>query len=419
MSSRFGRWYRSLGPGLVTGASDDDPSGIATYTQAGASFGYATLWLALFTLPLMIAVQEMSARIAIVTQKGLVQNWRDRSGAGFVSFASLLLAFANAVNIGADLGMMASASQLLVPLPFAVLLLLMAAVTLGLQIFTSYAMYAKYLKWLTVSLLSYVLVAFVVHVDWAAALGATFIPRLQFNTDYLLLLVALLGTTISPYLYFWQAAQEVEEILLKKRDGKKRRAPIATEQTLHNMRSDVSTGMVFSNVVSWFVILTAAAVLFASGHRDITSAVEAARVLEPLSGHFASVLFTLGIIGTGLLTIPVLSSTNSYAVCEIIGCQEGLDRKWYQARTFYGVIILSTIIGLGFNFLGINPIQALIYAAVANGLVAPFLLFAILRIANDRKIMGAYANGRWSNLFGWLTFAVMTAAPLLWLAWSL
>jgi len=406
-----------LGPGVVTGAADDDPSGIATYSQAGAQYGYTTLWCVFFTIPLMIAVQEMCARIALVTKKGLVANLRSKYGRPLVIAVVLLLLIANTVNLGADLGMMASATQLLWPVSFVGALITIALFTLLLQIFTSYRTYAKYLKWLTLSLFAYVLVAFSVHVDWVQAFTSTLVPHIRWTRDYLMLFVGLLGTTISPYLFFWQANQEVEE----DGDGGKmyRNCGDCVKDKIRAMRFDVNTGMVFSNIMSWFIILATAAVLFSAGGTVIQSADEAARVLRPIAGSFASVLFTIGIIGTGLLAVPIFSSTAAYALTELFGMKEGLSSKWNQAKIFYGIVIVSTVVGGLMNVLGISPVRALIYAAVVNGIAAPPLIYFIMRLGSDKKIMGEHANKKWSLIFGWLAFGFMAAAVLVWAVVSL
>ncbi len=418
MLSRFRRFLHNLGPGFVTGASDDDPSGIATYAQAGAGFGFSTLWSILFTLPLMIAVQEMSARIAMVTGKGLIENIRQRHAKPTVIGIACLLFIANTINIGADLGMMASAAQIFWHLPFAFWLLLAAVATLLLEIFTSYATYARYLKWLTLSLFAYIATAFFVHIHWGEALRATIIPHFQWSSKYLLILVALLGTTISPYLFFWQANQEVEEELVDGRiHGTKRsQAARCSPRELRLMRFDVTFGMIFSNVISWFIILTTATALFFSlGYTEILSADQAAQALTPFAGPFAVALFALGIIGTGLLTIPILSGTAAYAFSEVFGFREGLSQKWWQAKAFYGVIIISVLIGGAMNFFGIQPFRALIYSAVVNALIAPPILWMIIRLGSDKKVMGTWVNGGWVKCFAWLTFIAMIMAPLAWI----
>lgn len=417
MRDWFRRTFKTLGPGFITGAADDDPSGIATYTQAGASLGYHALWTALFSVPFMIVVQEMCARIGIVTGRGLGANMRRRFPYAVVLLLVSLLFAANTLNLGADLGMMAAATQLVLPLPFPLLVVCMALVTLILQIFTTYRTYAKYLKWLTLSLFAYILVAFVVDdIQWWTALRDTFLPSNFFQKETLMILVAVLGTTISPYLFFWQASEEVEEQWGEGRVPTKLTPSLRARmmRRLHDMRADVCTGMVFSNVVAWFIMLVAASELHRAGSTTILSADQAAQALAPLVGRFASFVFALGILGTGLLTVPVLSASAAYAICELLEIPEGLSKKWYQAQAFYGLIVVSTLIGLAGNFVGVNPVRALIYSSVVNALVAPPLLIAIVYLASDKKTMGKYVSSRGMHVFGWLAVLLMTGAPMLW-----
>ncbi|MDO8583569.1 MAG: divalent metal cation transporter [bacterium] len=409
------RDLKRLGPGFVTGASDDDPSGIATYSQAGATSGYRLLWGVLFTLPLMIAVQELCARIALVTKRGLVANMKRRYGRGVIGTIIFLLLVANITNLGADVGMMVSSIQLLIPgIPFAVALLVILFVTLALQIFTTYATYAKYLKWLTISLFAYVLVAFSVRVDWSTAFLSTLVPHLSFSSGELMIFVALLGTTISPYLFFWQANQEVEEDEMQGA-GLYQDCADSIPLKLQRMRFDVSAGMIFSNVVSWFIIVATAAVLFAvSGSSDIATADQAARVLRPIAGSWAATLFTVGIIGTGLLAVPIFSSTAAYALSEWLGYPEGLSKKWREAKLFYTVVIVSTLVGALMNVIGISPVRALIYAAVVNAIIAAPLIYIVLRLSSDPKIMGEYHAKGLAKTVGWLALFVMAGASIAW-----
>lgn len=405
MFARLKRVLKELGPGLVTGASDDDPSGIATYAQAGAGFGFGALWTALFSFPLMLAVQEMSARIALVTGRGLVRIMADRTSRVWAGMVVLLLVVANTINIGADLGMMAASAQLVFRGPVWAWLFIMAGVTLLLEIFLSYSVYARYLKWLTLSLLAYVAVALLLKVQWLSAISATFLPPVSgWNEDFMMIIVAVFGTTISPYLFFWQANQEVEE--------KTGLAPSA--RIMGRMRVDTGIGMFYSNIIAWFIIVSAAVVLFGQSGEMITPD-QAASVLAPIAGSWATALFALGIIGTGLLAVPILSGTTAYAFCEAFGYREGLSRRWSQARVFYGVMMVSVGVGLLMNFFGINPVRALIYAAICNAFVAPPMILFILWLANDRKVMGKWVNGFWANFFGSAAFLVMIGLPILWL----
>ncbi len=418
MSSFFEEGVKQMGPGFITGAADDDPSGIGTYSQAGAFLGYQALWTTVFTLPFMIAIQEMCARIGMVTGRGLGGNLRRRYSPSLVAGLIGLLFIANTINIGADLGMMVAAARLLVPLQATTLLFLMTGVTLLLQIFTTYATYAKYLKLLTLSLFAYVGVAFVVHVDWMQVWQGTFFPAMKWTPDALMMIVAILGTTISPYLYFWQANQEVEEQELFGGNKHAEHPPQHRlfPRAIQHMRADVIFGMGFSNVVAWFIMLTGAAVLFRNGIFFVTSADQAAQLLAPLAGKFASLLFAAGIVGTGLLALPVLSGSVAYAVSELFHAPEGLSKTWKQARGFYGIIMLTTLIGLAMNFFGINPVRALVYAALCNAIAAPPLLIAVMFIGNDREFMGKHANGRWSQALGWATVVLMSVAVIAW-AW--
>lgn len=411
-STRWGKlrvYLKALGPGLITGAADDDPSGIGTYAQTGAQFGYSQLWLALFTFPLMTIIQEMCARIALQTGGGLATNLRKYYPKSVLYFCVFLLFSANTINIGADLGAMASASQLLVPIPFLILLAAITLITLGLEVFVEYKRYAKFLRWLTFSLFAYVLVVFIVRQDWSQALVSTFLPNGELNRDYLLNIVAVLGTTISPYLFFWQASQEVEEEIDEGKTTTLTRRGVSTTE-LKWMRTDVTAGMFFSNIVMWFIILTTASTLFRNGLHQIDSAAQAAEALKPLAGQFAALLFAVGIIGTGLLAVPILAGSAAYAVAETLRKPEGLSLKLKQAPVFYAVIALATFVGAAMNLIGVNPIRALYYTAVINGLVSPPLLLMLMLITNNRRIMGQRVNSRLSNTIGWLTTLAMTVA---------
>lgn len=412
MLDRVRTFFKRLGPGIITGASDDDPSGIATYSQAGAQFGLGPLWLTLFTLPCMIAVQEMCSRIAIVTKKGLIENVRTFFPRWFVWLIVLLLGIANTVNIGADLGMMASAANLVSDrIPFWGWLIILTTVTLAMQIVIEYQSYAKYLKWLTFSLFSYVIVAFVIHVDWANAFRHTLIPSMSLDRNLLFISVAFLGTTISPYLYVWQSNCELEsgQAIARNVDHLKQ---VRLKEHLRFSFIDLVSGMSFSNIVAWFVILTAATVLHANGITQIDTADQAARILAPFAGSLASLLFALGIIGTGLLAVPVLSSVVGYAFCELLSKTEGLGKKWYQARFFYTVITISTLLGALINTLNVSPVKLLIYSAVGNAIIAPPLLYAIYRLANDKKRLRQWTSPPWIRLLGALTLVLMSVASV-------
>lgn len=404
-------WYL-LGPGLTTGASDDDPSGIATYSQTGAQYGFGLLWLSAFTFPLMAIIQEMCARIGLVTGRGLAGNIRVHFGRKVLYISTLFLFAANTFNIGADIGAMANAVQLVMPrYSFALLVLGFTVLILLLQVFTPYARYARYLKWLALVLFAYILSAILAHPDWHTVIKYSFVPHITFSKTQILLICAILGTTITPYLFFWQTSQEIEEEIsagqttLASRMGSE---PAAIKK----MRIDVWSGMFLSNLVMFFIIAACASVLFKHGVTNINSAAQAAQALKPFAGNATFWLFAIGIIGMGLLAIPVMAGASAYAISESIGKRQGLNSQLKQASAFYGVIIISMFIGLGLNFVGLNPIKALIYSAVLNGMVAPIILVLILLIARNEKVMGEWKNGKTSAGFGWILTALMSVAGI-------
>ncbi len=405
--------FRRLGPGFITGSSDNDPSGIATYTQVGAQFGLGMLWTAFATLPFMTAVQEMSARIGMVAGDGVTTVLRNHYPKWLLWIFVSLILIANTINIGADLGAMADAAHLLIPrMSFTVLALLFTFLILILEIFITYKTYATILKWFAMSLLSYVFTAFIVTTDWKDVLAHAVIPTISFNREFILGLVAVFGTTISPYLFIWQSHEEIEEEIAKGRTTHALRKG-ATRQEMNTMRKDTFVGMAFSQIITFFIIVTAAMTFFRHGLRDIQTAAEAAKALEPLAGRFAETLFAVGIIGTGLLAVPVLSASASYALSDAFHWSEGLYKKFREAHGFYGIIIISTLVGLLINFVGINPIKALIWTAVLNGLITPPIIAIMLLVANNRKIMGKYVNSRVSNILCGATVAFMTIAGVL------
>lgn len=400
-------YWDTLGPGLTTGAADDDPSGIATYSQTGATYGLQLIWLAFFTYPFMAVVQEMCARIGIVTGQGLAANIRRAYAARTLYIVTGLLFFANVLNIAADLGAMSAATRLLFPqVGFEVLVILFALVSLVLQIFTTYARYAKYLKYLALALLSYVVVAFSVGLDWGAVFSHTLFPSLTFSKDQIFLICGILGTTISPYLFFWQTSQEVEEQILRGEVTIEERRAQVTPEAVRRMRTDVWSGMFFSNLITFFIIAACAGTLFAHGVTNIATADQAAYALRPF-GEFAFLLFAIGIVGTGLLAVPVLAGSAAYALSESFGWKYGLYQKWNQARAFYGVIIVAMVIGIIANFFHLDPIKGLIYSAVANGVIAPIILYFVVRLSSDRELMGEYMNRSWSAFIGWATILIM------------
>ncbi len=401
-------YWHMLGPGLTTGASDDDPSGIATYSQAGAKYGFQFLWLAVATFPLSAIVQEMCARIGLVTGRGLAGAIRVHYSKVLLYICAGLLFFANSFNIGADLGAMAKSVQLILPnasYPF--LIVGFVIISLLLQIFVSYAIYAKYLKYLTFTLFAYVFVAFSVNLDWTTVLRNSFIPSLTFSKDQIIMVCAFLGTTISPYLFFWQTSQEVEEQIQKGATTLTLREDAVTKKEMRSMRFDVWIGMLVSNLAAFFIIAACGAVLFSKGITNINSAADAALALRPLAGDGASLLFAIGVIGIGMLAIPVLAGSASYAITESFGWRYGLHDKFRRAIPFYSIIILSSVLGIAMNFLNIDPIKALIYAAVINGLIAPFILIFIVKLSSDSKVMGENVNRPIVSYLGWLTVILM------------
>jgi NRAMP (natural resistance-associated macrophage protein)-like metal ion transporter len=416
-----------FGPGVITGASDDDPSGIATYSQAGAKFGLGIIWMSLFQLPMMIVVQEMCARIGLVTGKGLAGVIKSKYPKKILYPVASLLIIANTINIGADIGAMAAAARLIFPiLPIIVSTISFTVLIIIPEILIPYKKYTRILKYLTLSLFAYVLTAIIVGGNWEQIFFASIIPHFEFNSDFATMFVAVLGTTISPYLFFWQASEEAEEDVAKNKiEGIGKGRPKITIKDIMLMKEDVAIGMFFSIFITWSIILTSAGSLHENGIMNIETADQAAEALEPLvhtfpnSGYIAKIIFALGIVGTGLLAIPVLAGASAYAISDTFGWSEGLGKKFRQAKQFYVVIIASTVIGLLINFIGINPIQALIYAAVINGVVAVPMLFIIMKIANDKKVLEGRTNGLFSNVAGWITFVVMgIAAVIMFLTWG-
>ncbi len=406
-------YWHAVGPGLTTGASDDDPSGIATYSQTGAKFGFMYLWLAPFTYPLMATIQEMCARIGMATGRGLAANIRLLYSKKIIYFLAGILFITNTFNLGADLGAMSKAAQLIFPnVNFVFFLLVFTFVSLGLQIFVSYSGYARFLKYLSFVLLLYIATALTLdYLPWGDILRHTFIPHMEWNKESFILVTAILGTTISPYLFFWQTSQEVEE---RRANGKiqiKLRHQSLQKNEVRRMRLDVWVGMFFSNIVMFFVIVTCAAVLFPQGI-EVNTAEDAARALLPLAGAQAYTLFALGIIGTGLLAVPVLAGSAAYALAESFHWSFGLNRGLSHARAFYGVIIFAMIFGFILNLVGINPIKALIWSAVLNGIVAPIILYFIIKISSNKDVMGKWASGALSRTVGYVCLVLMTIAAV-------
>jgi NRAMP (natural resistance-associated macrophage protein)-like metal ion transporter len=407
-SSRLKKILSTLGPGLITGASDDDPSGIVTYAQAGAQFGLSTLWTALLTFPLMAAVQGMAARIGMVTSQGLTGTLKSHYPK-LVLYSMILFCFpAVILNIGADIQSMGAVAHLLLPvIPTFAFCIVFTTILLYVIIRYSYQRMAALLKWLCLGLLLYLVIPFLVHPDWASVARHTFIPTIRLNKEFLSILVAILGTTISPYLFFWQATMEAEDM-----EHASRKRIFVNKRMLDDMRTDVNSGMFFSNLVMYFVILTAGIVLYGAGVRQIDTVEQAAHSLRPLAGQLSYLLFAIGVIGTGFLAIPVLAGCLSYILAETFNFSKGLDKKFYQAKPFYGMIIVSLVAGLCLQFLGITPVQALLYTAILYGLTAPVMIVVILHIANNKKIMGRHTNSMLSNVLGVFTLLLMTAAAV-------
>jgi NRAMP (natural resistance-associated macrophage protein)-like metal ion transporter len=397
---------RVLGPGLITGASDDDPSGIATYSQAGAQFGLSVLWTALITFPLMAAIQGMCARIGLVTSHGLTVTIKNNYPRPLL-YIMLVLSFpAITLNIGADIQGIGAVSHMIIPfIPTSVFCIVFTALLMYVIVKYPYKKIAMILKWLCLSLLLYIIVPFLTKQDWGLIAGNTFIPSIKFNKEYLSIIVAILGTTISPYLFFWQTTMEVEENIQKKR-------VMINKRVLTDMRKDVNIGMLLSNVVMFFIILTAATVLYSGGVRNIDTVDQAAKALEPLAGKLTYLIFAIGVLGTGFLAIPVLSGSQSYMLAETFGWKAGLDKKFPQAKAFYITIIISLLIGLSLDFFNVSPIKALLYTAILYGLTAPFLVAVVLLISNNRKIMKRHTNSLFSNILGFLTLILMTGAAI-------
>jgi len=408
----FARVVKSLGPGLITGAADDDPSGIATYSSVGAQFGYGMLWTMPLIYPFMAAIQEVSARVGRVTGKGIAANLLQCYPRWLVYTLVVLLLFANIINLGADIGAMGAAVQLLFGGSSALYCIALCFLSLLLQIYMPYKRYTSVLKWVTFSLFAYIGVAFVVEVDWGQALRATFVPRISLKTEYLAALVAVFGTTISPYLFFWQSAEEVEELRSEPRERPLKREPRRASSQLQRIKIDTYIGMAFSNLIGYFIILTVAATLNASGKTEISSSAEAAEALRPIAGPLATLLFALGIVGTGLLALPVLAGSTAYAVCETFKWPASLGRKLTKAKAFYGILALATLIGLSLNFTGINPIKALVWSAIINGITAAPLMCFIMLIASNRKLMGKFLLPPYLRILGWTATVIMVLAAI-------
>lgn len=408
---RVRKFFKELGPGLITGAADDDPSGISTYSVTGASFGYLSLWTAVISFPLMTSVQLMCARLGLVTGRGLASVIRIHQPRWVLWMCGFLLIVANVFNIGADLAGMAEATEMVTGVPSYFWTPVYTLLIISLLLFTTYKQIAKILKWLTLILFAYVITAFLSKPDWSLVLYSTFVPRIVWTPDFLATIVAIFGTTISPYLFFWQASQEVEaEKALGRTTVEMRQG--CTNEDLTSARNDVMTGMLVSNLVMFFIILTTAATLNAAGKTDIQTARDAAEALRPLAGNSAYLLFTLGLIGTGILGVPVLAGSAAYALSEAANWSGSLEDRPTISRRFYSVILIALLLGMGLDFIGLNAVQMLFYSAVLNGVLAPPLVVVVILLTNSKKVMGDRVNSPIMRIFGWLTVAVMTFASL-------
>lgn len=405
--NKFQRFWKILGPGLITGASDDDPSGIATYSQAGAAYGLSTLWTSIVAFPLMAAIQQMCAKIGLVTSQGLTGALKKHYPKP-VLYLMLLFSFpAIVMNIGADIAGMGAVGNLLFPkIEATYFSVVFTIILLFLIVYLPYQKIAATLKYLCIVLLVYLIVPFLYKQDWWSVAKNTFVPTLQFNKNFISVLVGILGTTISPYLFFWQASMEVEEMEQKKKHL------VVNKKIIHDMEQDVDFGMSFSGIVMFFIILTTGTVLFQGGVHQIDTVEQAAAALKPLAGDFAYLLFAIGVIGTVLLAIPVLSGSLSYIITETFGWEQGLDKKFHEAKAFYIVMAVSLVLGLSLNYIGISPVQALLYTAILYGLTAPVLIAIILHISNNKEVMGRFTNSLKANILGFLTLLIMTVAAV-------
>jgi Mn2+/Fe2+ NRAMP family transporter len=411
--------WANLSAGLITGAADDDPSGIATYSQVGAAFGYGMLWCVFVTMPLMIAIQAISAGIGRVTGHGLMDGMRKHYSHTLVYVLMISTLIANVINLAADIGAMGAALKLLIGGPALLYAAGFAMLSLVLQIFIPFTRYSPILKLLTLSLFAYVATVLVIDVPWSDVLRSIVVPQVSWNAKYAVGLVALLGTTISPYLFFWQAAQEVEEIGSNKRRRALRRAPLQAPSALRRIGIDTTVGMIFSNLISFFIILTAAVVLHAHGKTDIQSSAEAAEALRPLAGHLAFALFAAGIIGTGLLAVPVLAGATAYAASGAFGRRSGLENKPRKAKFFYGVLIFASLAGIALNLTPLDPIKALYWSAVVNGVTAVPLMIVMMLMGSSRKVMGKFTMPWPLKVFGWMaTVAMAAAAVVMFATWD-
>lgn len=404
--------FKKLGPGLITGASDDDPSGIATYSQVGARFGFGMLWIIILSYPLMAAIQQISGLIGRVTGRGIAGNLRKYYHPSVTYSIVGLMIVANVINIGADIAAMGSSLQMLIGGNALLYSAVFAFFSVILQIFIPYTKYVRYLKWLTLVLFSYVITAFIIDIPWTRALHSSFVPRIFFTSEYLSGLIAVLGTTISPYLFFWQASQEVEEIKTKEDEDPLKKAPEQADRQIQRIKIDTYLGMAFSNLIAYFIILAAAVTLNSKGIFNINTAGEAAEALRPLAGELAFLVFSMGIIGTGLLAIPVLSGSAAYAVGDAFRWRTGLENKPQRAINFYGVLAASTLLGLSLNFTPVNPIRALYWAAIINGITAVPVMVMMMLISSNKKALGQFTISAGLQTMGWISTIIMLLAAI-------
>src|SRR3989338_10695370 len=414
MLNKLRKIWKSMGPGLITGASDDEPSGIATYTIAGAKFGLASLWMALFTLPLMIAIQEMSARIGRVSNQGLAGNMKKHYPRWLLFSIAFMIVAVNTINIGADMSGMAQSVALILPFPEKITAIIMTVVILLLTVLLPYQKIFNIFKWLALSLFVYVLAIFTVHENWPEILKNLVVPKILFTKEFFIMMTAFFGTTIAPYLFFWQANQEVEEKIIHQcKLGRVCHLKPVTDEELNNLRIDTRVGMTFSNLITFCIIILTSSTLFKTGLHNVETLKDAAAVLKPIAGEYAYLLFTVGIISSGFLAIPILAGSAAYVIAEVFEWPQGLNKTFNKAKEFYGVIIASTLVGLLIPLLGFHPVKALFYTAILYGLIAPFLILTILHMANNKKIMGEHTNSRTLNILGYTTFCIMTFFAIL------
>jgi Mn2+/Fe2+ NRAMP family transporter len=414
--SKLGKKIKKVGPGFITGAADDDPSGIATYSIAGAQYGYKLNWLTLFLLPAMVVIQEMCGRIGMASGKGLAGTIRKYHSKRLLFLAVSLLTMANTINIGADLGIMAASIQMILGFNFYYWLAIVGILVILMEIFVPYKKYSGILKWLGLSLSVYIITAFMVKQNWGAIAFDLFIPKIELNAGYIMTMIGFLGTTISPYLFFWQASEEIEEEIVENKIVDFGHKPEIKPMDIKKMGMDTKIGMVFSNLMTFFIIITAAATLHTNGVTNIETPQQAALALRPLAGDFAYILFAVGIIGIGLQSIPVLAGSVGYAVSEAFKFKEGLSKKFDKAKFFYGVIAVATLVGVAINILQINIMQALYYAAVINGVAAVPLIAIIIKLADDERIVGRFKTKKRSKVIAWIVFGFMLISVLVMLA---